>query len=220
MNGAQDMGGMQCMGPVEPEKNEPVFHADWEKRVLAVTLAMGAWRKWNLDMARFARENTPAADYLRRSYYETWLYGLEKLMVETGLLAPGEIDAAVAGRHAERVAEPPLTVDKVGPSLAKGSTARVDEDRPAKFKAGDTVRVFNRHPVGHTRAPRYVRGHVGTVEQDHGVFIFPDSHAADGSKNPQHVYAVRFTARELWGPEANARDSVCVDLWDAYLEPA
>lgn len=220
MNGAHDMGGMHGMGPVEPEKDEPVFHGDWEKRVLAFTLAMGAWGRWNIDMSRFARENTPAADYLRRSYYETWLYGLEKLMVEQGLLTRDEIEAAVAGKHAEKVAEPPLTADKVGPTLAKGSTARVDEDRPARFKAGDRVRVWNHHPTGHTRAPRYVRGHVGTVEQDHGVFIFADSHAVDGSKDPQRLYAVRFMATELWGPDANARDSVCVDLWDPYLEPA
>jgi len=220
MNGAQDMGGMQCMGPVETEENEPIFHGEWERRVLAITLAMGAWGRWNIDMSRFARENTPAADYLRRSYYETWLYGLEKLMVEKGLLTRAEIDAALAGTHADRVAEPPLTADKVGPMLAKGSTARIDEDRPAKFKAGDQVRVSNHHPRGHTRAPRYVRGHVGTVEQDHGVFIFPDTHAVDGTKKPQHVYTVRFTAAELWGAGPGVRDTVCVDLWDDYLEPA
>ncbi len=220
MNGAHDMGGMHGMGPVEPEINEPVFHADWERRVLAFTLAMGAWGKWNIDMSRFARENTPAGDYLRRSYYETWMYGLEKLMVEHGLVTRDEIESAVAGQRAERVAEPPLTFDRVGPVLATGSSARVDEDRPTTFKPGDRVRVKNRHPVGHTRAPRYVRGHVGTVEQDHGVFVFPDSHARDGSKDPQHLYVVRFSAHELWGSETGVKDTVCVDLWDSYLEPA
>jgi nitrile hydratase len=220
MNGAHDMGGMQCMGPVVREENEPVFHGEWEKRVLAMTLAMGAWGRWNIDMSRFARENTPAADYLRRSYYETWLYGLEKLMVENGLLSRDEIEAAVAGQHAQKVADPALTADTVWPTLAKGSSARIDQEKPPKFKAGDRVRVRNRHPLGHTRAPRYVRGHDGVVVVDHGVFIFADSHAADGTKNPQHLYAVRFSAEELWGADAAAADSVCVDLWDDHLDPA
>ncbi len=218
MNGAQDMGGMQCMGPVEAEANEPVFHGAWERRVLAVTLAMGAFGRWNIDMARFSREDTPAADYLRRSYYETWLYGLEKLLVEKDFVGRDEIEAALKGGHAERTAEPALTAKTVLPVLAKGSSARVDKEVTPRFATGDRVRVWNRHPTGHTRAPRYVRGHTGVIDRDHGVFIFPDSHARDGNQNPQHLYSVRFAATELWGPEAAASDKVYVDLWDDYLE--
>jgi nitrile hydratase len=220
MNGAQDMGGMQCMGPVTAEENEPVFHGEWERRVLAVTLAMGAFGRWNIDMSRFAREDTPGADYLRRSYYETWLYGLEKLLVEKGFVGDDDIEAALTGGHAERTAEPALTAETVWPVLTKGRSARVDKDVAPKFAASDRVRVRNRHPIGHTRAPRYVRGRVGVINRDHGVFIFPDSHARDGTENPQHVYSVRFAATELWGPEAAASDGVYVDLWDDYLEPA
>lgn len=229
MNGAHDMGGMQCMGPIFKdgvrEKNEPIFHGEWERRVLGLALAMGAMGRWNLDMSRFARENTAAVDYLGRSYYQTWLYGLEKLLVEKELIHEDEIEAALGGAHAERITEPVLTADRVGPALAKGSTARMDEDRPdkkrrPKFLAGQPVRVLNRNPRGHTRVPRYVRGRVGEIATDHGVFIFPDTHAADGTKNPQHVYSVRFTAPELWGEDAPAKDQVYVDLWDDYLEPA
>jgi nitrile hydratase len=96
----------------------------------------------------------------------------------------------------------------------------VRDELAAKFKAGDAVAAKNVNPLGHTRLPRYVRGRRGVVDRDHGVFIFPDAHAAGQGKKPQHVYAVRFTARELWGPEASARDSVYVDLWDDYLDPA
>ncbi len=82
------------------------------------------------------------------------------------------------------------------------------------------MRARNLHPVGHTRLPRYVRGRRGTIDRDHGVFVFPDTNAAGQGSNPQHVYSVRFAARELWGPDARARDSVYVDLWDDYLESA
>jgi nitrile hydratase len=219
MNGAHDMGGMQGMGPVRPEAGEPVFHARWESRVLAMFLAAGAWRRWNIDMGRFARENVPAMDYLGRSYYQIWLHGLERLLVERSLVTRAEIDVARAGGHAEKVADPPLAAGQVAGVLARGGSARVDATVAPCFAAGDAVRVVNRHPRGHTRAPRYVRGRTGAVVRDHGVFVFPDTHAVDGTQKPQHVYAVRFAARELWGDDASPRDTIMVDLWDDYLEP-
>jgi len=220
MNGAHDMGGMQGMGLVDAEVDEPVFHAEWERRMLAIFLAMAAWRRWNIDMARFARENVPAVDYLSRSYYENWLHGAESLLLEKGFISREEIEAARAGGHAEKIADPPLTADMVSPVTARGSSARVDVDVAPKFRIGESVRVINRHPRGHTRAPRYVRGHAGEIVRDHGIFVFPDTHAVDGTQKPQHVYAVRFAAAELWGDEVSQRDSVMVDLWDDYLEPA
>ena len=93
MNGGQDLGGAQGHGPVIPEPNEPVFHADWEKRAFALTLAMGAPGGWNIDMSRFARENRPPGEYLRMTYYQIWLAGLQTLMAERGLVAPEEIAA-------------------------------------------------------------------------------------------------------------------------------
>jgi nitrile hydratase subunit beta len=223
VNGAHDMGGMQCMGPVEPEIDEPVFHHDWERRAFALTLAMMFRGLWNIDMARFAREDTPGADYLRRGYYETWLDALQRQVIEHDLVGDDEIAAAraaaPAGVHAKRIAEPAVTFDTAAPLLAKGGSARIDKDIAPEFKVGDRVRVRNLHPRGHTRAPRYVRGHAGVIDRDHGVFIFPDSHARDWSKTPQHVYAVSFDSVEIWGPEAREGDSICVDLWDAYLEP-
>lgn len=220
MNGAHDMGGAHGMGPVLAEADEPVFHEEWERRVLAMFLAMAAWGRWNIDMARFARENVPAVDYLSRSYYENWLHGAETLLVEKGFLTREEIKAARAGKHAEKIAEPALTADMVSPATARGSSSRVDVEVAPKFKIGEMVRVINRHPHGHTRAPRYVRGRLGEIVRDHGIFVFPDTHAVDGTQKPQHVYAVRFAATELWGDEVSNRDSVMVDLWDDYLESA
>ncbi len=79
MDGAHDMGGVAWSGPVQPEPNEPVFHAEWERRAFAITLAMGMPGGWNIDMSRFARENRPPEDYLGKSYYQIWLAGLERL---------------------------------------------------------------------------------------------------------------------------------------------
>jgi nitrile hydratase len=95
-----------------------------------------------------------------------------------------------------------------------------DHLAPARFKAGDRVRTKNLHPTGHTRLPRYARDKRGVVDRDHGVFIFPDAHAASGQKIPQRCYCVRFEGDELWGADAGPRDAVYVDLFDGYLEPA
>ena len=115
---------------------------------------------------------------------------------------------------------PVLTADRVQTVLRRGGSARLEDNIPPKLKPGDSVVVRNFNPPGHTRAPRYVRGRRGVIDRDYGVFIFPDSHAIDGGKSPQHVYSVRFSARELWGPQGSEHDCVYVDLWDDYLEPA
>ena len=93
MNGAHDMGGMHGFGPVEPEEAEPVFHAEWERRAFAITLASGALGLWTLDKSRYVRETTPPARYLRSSYYEIWLFGLEAVLIENGVLSAAEIEA-------------------------------------------------------------------------------------------------------------------------------
>lgn len=219
MIGAHDMGGMHGFGPVVAEEDEAPFHHEWEGRVLALALAAGSLGKWNLDQSRFSRENTPPADYLSRSYYEMWLYGLETLLVEKGVVTPDEIDAAMTGAAFDRTAEPPLTVDRVEAAMRRGGSTRVDVDVAPKFSPGDRVRAITAAPRGHTRSPRYVSGRTGVVDRDHGVFIFPDSnaHPTDPDPDPQHVYAVRFEATELWGADSQG-GAVYVDLWDNHLE--
>lgn len=223
MNGAHDLGGMHGFGPVVPEPDEPAFHADWERRAFGLTLAMGAWRRWNLDMSRSAREQMPPAEYLATTYYEHWLFGLERLLVEHGLVTADEIARARRGELAPAgggLQDGALRAAGVERMLRNRRAARLDDPVAPKFRVDQAVVARNLHPTGHTRVPRYVRGRRGVVAIDHGVFIFPDSHAAGEGKKPQHVYTVRFTARELWGPAASPRDTVCVDLWDDYLEAA
>ena len=217
MNGVHDMGGMDGFGQVEPEPNEPVFHARWEARVLALRRALGAWRRWNIDASRYSIETLPPADYLRLSYYEKWLASATKLALQAGLITPRELET---GRRdpAVPVAMPPLSADKVMPALlAGGATLRETNAKP-RFAAGQAVRARDINPTGHTRLPRYVRGRRGTIERDHGAHVFPDSNAKFEGEKPQFLYTVRFEARELWGEAANPADSVYLDLWEDYLD--
>jgi nitrile hydratase len=217
--GAQDMGGVPGFGPVKPEPNEPVFHAPWERRVLAMTLAMAKPGGWNIDMSRFARENRPHKDYLSKSYYEIWLAGLERLMLERNMIAPAEIEAGHA-LHPPKPGAAKLTLDQVAPTLRRGTPTQRDADTLPLFQVGDRVRAKSMHPATHTRLPRYVRGHLGTIERLHGSHVFPDTHAAGQGEQPQWLYTVCFDGRELWGDDANASTMISVDAWESYLERA
>lgn len=115
---------------------------------------------------------------------------------------------------------PILKAENVEAALKKGGSARMDVEIAPRFKAGDAVVTRNINPQGHTRLPRYARSRHGEIAIAHGVFVFPDSNAAGQGQRPQHLYSVRFTARELWGPEASAVDTVHLDLFDDYLDPA
>ena len=221
MNGPHDLGGMQSFGTIdpEPEDREPVFHAEWERRVFGLTLAAGFLGKWTIDQSRYARERQHPIDYLRHSYYEGWLVGLETLLLETGLLDEEELRRGRAvQRFDETDAVRPLRPDDVAQVMATGSPVSLDLAIEPRFSSGDRVRVRNRNPIGHTRAPRYARGRLGSVHVDHGVHVFADKRA-HGVREGQHLYSVRFTARELWGAETSTRDSVYLDLWDDHLEP-
>ena len=219
MNGVHDMGGMQDMGPVQYEKNEPVFHGRWEGRALALNLAAAAFRKWNIDAGRYQIELIPPAEYLRMSYYEKWTARLIELLVKSGLVTRAEIESGKAAPGSPR-ATPALTADKVSSMLRSGAVASRNVPVTPRFQAGQRVRARNIHPAGHTRLPRYARGKFGTVDRDHGVYVFPDTNSQFLGEKPQHVYSVRFAARELWGEQASPRDAVYIDLWDDYLEPA
>jgi nitrile hydratase subunit beta len=112
-----------------------------------------------------------------------------------------------------------LTPDIVAVVVATGASARVSADVAPRFAVGDEVRVRNHNPVTHTRLPGYLRGKLGKVEADWGVFAFPDTHAHGLGDKPQHCYSVRFAAREVWGDGAAARDTLRVDVFDDYIEP-
>lgn len=218
MNGVHDMGGMHGLGPIVREAREPVFHHEWERRAFAITMAAGFLGEWNIDMSRYARERMPAADYLAASYYERWLYGLELLLVERGLLTREEVETGRA--RGTSAALRVLKAADVGKVLLKGGPARSPDKVSPRFSIGARVVARNINPVGHTRLPRYARGRRGVIDRDHGVFIFPDTNAMGQGPKPQHLYSVRFSGPELWGAQGSERDAVYVDLWDDHLDPA
>lgn len=217
MNGPHDLGGAHGFGPVAPEADEPVFHADWERRAFALVLAMGGAGAWTIDMSRHARERIPPAEYLAASYYEKWLLGLERLLVENGLVTPAELRAGRSMGAPAALPHKP-TAETAPAALAKGGPADRPSVAPALFAVDDTVRARVMNPAGHTRLPRYVRGRTGRIERVHGVHVFPDSHAHGRGEDPHWLYAVSFDARAVWGEEARACDTVSLDLWEPYLE--
>ena len=89
--------------------------------------------------------------------------------------------------------------------MVRGKFGRPAPQRRAKFKAGDRVRAKNIHPATHTRLPRYVRGHVGVVERDHGCHVFPDSAAIEAGENPQWLYTVVFDSGRIVGRRTPTR---------------
>lgn len=218
MNGPHDLGGLHGFGPVAPERNEPVFHADWEKRALGVTLSCGAFGAWNIDESRHARENIPPATYLSASYYEIWIRALETLLQRHGFVSAGEL---AEGRKAEKGAEPKrvLKADMVPAVLAKGGPCDRPLDTAPRFAAGERVRTHNFNPATHTRLPRYARDKVGVIEAVQGSFVFPDENAHGKGENPQWVYTVVFDGAEIWGEGAETGLTVSIDAWESYLEP-
>ena len=217
MNGIHDMGGMDGMGAVEPEANEPVFHETWEGRVYGLGRSIARWgRGRNWGSFRFALESLPPADYLRMSYYERWFAVHVERLLGSDLVTQEELDSGYADAGRPRPALlPPSATGGLGSGL-------LDVEVAARFGPDDEVRARNLHPRGHTRLPRYARGRRGVVIRDNGVYALQDTDE-DGHRlgdSPQHVYTVRFGAQELWGDRASACDAVYVDLWEGYLEPA
>lgn len=219
MDGAHDMGGVPWSGPVTPEPNEPPFHAEWERRAFALTLAMAAPGGWNIDMSRFARENRPPDDYLSMSYFQIWLAGIERLMLERKLIEADELAAGKVLHPAKPVARI-LKRDEVAAVLRRGGPTERAATSPAQFAVGDRVRAKDIHPATHTRLPQYVRGHVGQIELMHGSHVFPDSNSRGAGEDPRWLYTVTFAATELWPDAPDPGSTISVDAWEPYLERA
>ncbi|MGZ3378504.1 MAG: nitrile hydratase subunit beta [Phenylobacterium sp.] len=214
MNGVHDMGGMENLGPVTPEPEGAPFHEPWEARVHALSVASPT--RSNIDAGRHQREKIPGPEYLAMSYYEKWFRGLTELLVAHGHATWEEIVRGKAEAGFSK-ATPVLAAAEVAPRFQRrGSYVR--EGAAPAFAEGDTVRARDLNPHGHTRLPRYVRGRSGVVVALHGSHVFPDSHAHGKGEDPRPLYTVRFAAQDLWGETANPRDSVCLDLWEPYLE--
>ena len=203
-----DLGGEEQRGAIMPEPEGELFHAPWEPRAMALTLAMGATGLWTIDMSRAARETL--VNYRSLSYYEIWLAALEKLVSASGVLnAPAP--------------QPPrvLRAESVAATLARGTPTSRAAASPARFAVGEMVRTRAEQPAHHTRLPGYARGKLGVVARVHGAHVFADTNARGLGESPQWLYTVAFDARELWGDGSAAQQStISVDAWEPYLEPA
>jgi nitrile hydratase beta subunit len=212
-----DIGGRDGYGAVRPEPEGELFHARWEPRVLALTLAMGPSGAWNIDASRSARETLP--DYARLSYYEIWFEALCRLLEQRGLIRPAEL---AAGRPMGDT--PPLArvlrADEVPAALARGTPTERSTANPARFSLGDAVRTYAGEVPHHTRLPHYARGKRGRVERVHGPHVFADANASGRGEMPQWLYTVAFDGRELWGADATAGLRVSIDAWEPYLDQA
>ncbi len=216
MNGAQDLGGQMGFGPIGIEADEPLFHGDWEKRALALTLCAGAMGHWSIDESRHARETLHPVDYLSSSYYEIWIKGLEKLLSRHGFVSAEELSRGMPlspSTEPKRV----LKADMVAAVLARGGPTNRDRPGAPRLQVGDRVRTIVVNPAGHTRLPRYARGKTGVVERLHGAHVFPDASAHGQGEQPDWLYTVAFNARELWGRDADANSIVSIDAWESYL---
>ena len=215
MNGVHDMGGYQCFGSVDPD-DQHAYHCEWEKQILAITVAMGATGTWNLDESRAARESLPAPFYLSAGYYKIWLAGLESLLLTHGLASKDELTSGITATPITKLKRKLVSHD-VASVLARGAPV----DRPAltdaRFCVGNKVQVRNLHQPTHTRLPGYIRQRMGEIVRVHGCHVFPDSNAIGEGENPQWLYNVRFDNKELWGQDAHA-GSVHVDCWEPYLD--
>jgi nitrile hydratase len=215
VNGIHDMGGMHGFGPVCIEPDEPVFHGRWEARVFGMSLLAGLRLPGNIDARRHGLERLDPVAYLRNGYYGRWLARLEKDLLERGVLAPDELEARAAGSKAPAAPLPALPEPPPRPS----HPFLREVSRGPAFRAGDRVRTRNHQPAGHTRLTAYARGRRGVVARVHPACVFPDSNAHFQGEQPQHVYAVRFEARELWGDAAEPGTCVHLDCFESYLEP-
>ena len=219
MNGVHDMGGMDGFGKVEAEPNEPTFHHPWEGRVMAMVRAVGANGGLNIDMQRFSRESISPAVYLAASYYQKWFLGLKSTLVARKLVGADEIAAGHSLRQSAPLPRGTFGMKDVERIAVRGNFQR-DVANPPAFKPGDTVRAKNINPPTHTRLPRYVRGHVGTIERINGSHVFPDSAAHGHGEDPKWLYTVVFSAAELWGAGADPTVKVSVDAFEPYLDRA
>jgi nitrile hydratase subunit beta len=219
MNGVHDMGGMHGFGAIEPERDEPIFHEPWEARMFGIVRSMTYPPGSNIDRWRFERESMPPVEYLTQSYYEHWYSTATSLLLKAGFVAKSELISGNAEAGASRRTDAMPASAVAAAARAQGKSARA-VSTPPRFAKGQLVLTRNLNPEGHTRLPRYARGKQGRVHLQHGGHVFPDSNARGEGEEPQHLYSVAFSARELWGADGSANDQVFLDLWESYLEPA
>lgn len=226
MNGVHDLGGTDGLGPVEVPDEEPVFQAEWEKAAFAMFSMCFRAGFFGVDEFRHGIELMPPARYLDAPYYEHWVHTVEHFGAAKGMLDLTELDRRTQ-YYLEHPDEPlpqrddPDLIAFIEAVVPAGAPANRPTDKPARFKVGDRVTVKTDSPLGHTRRARYIRGRTGEIVMAHGSFIYPDTAGNGRGEDPEHVYTVRFTSQELWGPETgDPHGVVYFDVWDPYIELA
>jgi nitrile hydratase subunit beta len=218
VDGIADMGGTQGWGPTHPPRvDEPVFGEAWEGRAFALALLSNRLAGWNVDAFRHALERLSPAAYLGDGYFGRWLNAAELVLTDSAVLAPEAVQARARNLRGQHVAEPPPS-QPVRPDYqptAEGSL-RVVDAAPA-FAVGERVRVKNMSRTGHSRLPRYVRGHAGVVGFIQPPSVLPDTNAHFEGENPQYVYTIQFHSDELWGAEAELF-TLTIEMFESYLE--
>ncbi len=218
MDTIADMGGTHGWGRAPVPVAEPVFAQSWEGRAFALTLlSMGRVSGRNIDAFRHALERLPREDYLDDGYYGRWLNAAELMLTDSAILAPGAVNARVRANRGEQVEEPPVPEPNKPDYQPTAAGSLRDVEEPARFAVGDRVRAKDIRPEGHTRLCGYLRGRRGVIERVQPAAVLPDTNAHFRGENAQHVYAVGFDSRELWGPDAEPF-RLYADLFESYLE--
>ncbi|WP_111510850.1 nitrile hydratase subunit beta [Mycobacterium kyogaense] len=227
MNGVFDLGGTDGLGPVNVVDDEPLFHSDWERHVFTMFPACFRAGYFGVDAFRHGIEKMDPAIYLKAPYYEHWLHSIENHAIAAGAVDPAELDRrtqyyledpdAPLPEHSQ----PPELIDFINIVVPTGATAAREIERAPRFSVGDQAYVIESSPFGHTRRARYVRGRTGEIMAHHGAFIYPDTAGNGLGENPEHVYTIAFSSKELWGADfGDPNASVCFDVWEPYIELA
>ena len=206
------------------EGNKLLYKADVEFDLTSYIKARGMYER----AIASDKEDYLANYFLAYTDYKIAVYYMQKkekqqfqtaLILEAGLASEAELASGRPDPGSPKH-EPKVRPADAAGLLRRPGAGRRDVEVAPRFRAGNAVVARVASPAGHTRLPRYLRGKRGVIDRDHGVFVFADSNAHGGGEKPQHVYAARFAAREVWGEAASPRDSVTADLWDDHLEPA
>lgn len=225
MDGIHDMGGVEGYGPVPYTPEEPISVGErWESLAGAALFALLRSGRTNIDAHRHRIERLDPQRYLPISYWGRWLAAIESAVVDQGIAERHEVEAAIRalGRDPATTAPPPRMHPNVGLEARDNDPTFIRSiDRPPRYAVGDRVTAHPDPPHrGHHRLPRYVRGRTGTVARVYPAFTFPDTHAHGRGEHPTYVYAVAFPATELWGPDADPRQTCHIDLFEPYIDPA
>lgn len=218
MDGVHDLGGREGFGLIQDKEDGRPFHAEWEMRAFGMEQSSAGGNDWTIDWFRHCRELIAPADYLSRCYFDHWLLTLAAQMIDAGYVTMDEIKSGVAV-FVPDPGYPPSTVEESLDYVKYPKSYAMDVVSAPLFSIGENVRCSMATSSGHTRLPGYARGRSGTIFAHHGGHVLPDA-SARGEEKAEHLYTVSFTASELWTETMARPDSVFIDLWESYLEPA